>query len=132
VIHYWASLPTYLLGKALVTVPYITLVNLLLCDNLAPKNPQPYDPDRSDAEQALFPEYPTRIDKSHYLARHVVEWLTDDAKHAQLIARLEQLKQQVSHGGASERACEYILRELRGEPKATSPTTSPPLVRRAA
>ena len=132
VIHYWASLPTYLLGKALITVPYITLVNLLVCDDLAPKNPQPYDPDRADADKALFPEYPTRVDKSHYLARHLIEWLGDDAKHQRLVARLAQLKDEVSHGGASQRASEYILRALGGNTTSEKQPLSPVTQRRAA
>lgn len=132
VIHYWASLPTYLLGKMLVKIPYITLVNLLVCDDLAPQNPQPYDPDRADADKALFPEYPTRIDKSHYLARHLVEWLSDDAKHQTLVDRLAQLKEQVAHGGASQRASEYIVRELRGATNRPPTTATPVAQRRAA
>jgi lipid-A-disaccharide synthase len=122
VIHYRASVALSLIAKTLATVPFITLVNLLVCDDLAPKNPQPYDPDRPDADKALFPEYPTHRDRSVDLARHLVEWLSDDAKHELLVARLAALKQQIAHGGASQRASQYILRAL-GCPSEAPPAT---------
>jgi hypothetical protein len=39
----------------------------------------------------------------------LIEWLTDPAKRAARVARLEALKNKVAHGGASSRAAEYIL-----------------------
>ena len=45
---------------------------------------------------------------------------------------LSQLKDEVSHGGASQRACEYILRELRHGSSPRKIETPPPAERRAA
>lgn len=112
VVLYWVHRWMYLVGSHLVKVPYITLVNLLVAEDLAPPNPQPYDPEGPDADKALFPEYPTCQDKSARLAAHVVEWLTDEQKHARLVRRLAELKAEVGHGGASVTAANYILGEL--------------------
>jgi hypothetical protein len=66
------------------------------------------------------------------LARHIIEWLTDDAKHERLIGRLRELKEQVSHGGASERASEYILRVLGGDARIATTSPAPVAHNRAA
>jgi lipid-A-disaccharide synthase len=131
-IQYRVSYAAYKIGTSLATVPYMTLVNLLVADDIAPPNPQAYDPDGPDADKALYPEYPTYRDKSPFLARHIIEWLTDDAKHQRLIGRLRELREQVGHGGASQRACEYILRELGRQNSPRLLGESPPAPRRAA
>lgn len=131
-IQYRVSYAAYMIGTCLATVPYMTLVNLLVADDIAPPNPQLYDPDGPDADKALYPEYPTYRDKSPFLARHIVEWLTDDSKHQRLIGRLRDLKEQVSHGGASERASEYILRVLGGNSTIETTRPAPGAQRRAA
>jgi lipid-A-disaccharide synthase len=116
-ILYWLPYWTYMAGRLLVKAPYITLVNLLVAEDLAPPNPQPYDPDGPDADKVLFPEYPTWQDRSPQIARHIIQWLTDDTAYRQLVARLEGLKAKVSHGGASQRAAAYVLRELAALPQ---------------
>ena len=135
VIHYRISRIIYFAGQFLVKVPYITLVNLLVADDIAPPNPQPYDPDSPDAEKALFPEYPTCEDKSAQIATHVVEWLSSESQRQRLIARLARLKAELNHGGASQKAAEYILSAVaqRSPPAprphfapVVSPRSSPP------
>lgn len=116
-VLYWVPYWTYALAKRLVKVPYITLVNLLVADDIAPPNPQPYDPNGPDADKALFPEYPTYQDRSPQVARHVIEWLTNEAKYNALVRRLEILKAEVSHGGASNTAATYILDQLHRQKK---------------
>ena len=111
-VLYWMPYWTYTLGSYLVKVPYITLVNLLVAEELAPKNPKPYDPDGPKADEPIFPEYPTYQDKSQRIAGHVIQWLTDDAQRARVITRLENLKSEVAHGGASLTAAAYIHEEL--------------------
>jgi len=93
-------------------VKYITLVNLLTTDELFPKDTTPYDPDSSEAERVLFPEYLTCEDKSGQLARHVVSWLTDRQERERLVERLQALKTEVAQGGASSTAASYILDQL--------------------
>ena len=93
-------------------VKYITLVNLLSSDELFPKDISTYDPEAPGHEKVLFPEYLTCEDKSLQLARHVIEWLTDEPKRQALMGRLKALKQQVAHGGASGTAADLILHDM--------------------
>ena len=60
----------------------------------------------------VMPEYLTSEDRTEDLAGHVVEWLTDDQSRQSLVDRMAELKDRVAHGGASERAADYIVREL--------------------
>lgn len=140
VIVYRISRAVYGLGKLLVKVPYITLVNLLDADQAAWKRPWPYDPQGPYADQVLYPEYASYQDKSSEVASHVIDWLNDSAKHGQLVSRLAQLKQQIDHGGASRRASQYILDELAQQKRtiprphfqSPAPLPSPAVLRRAA
>ncbi len=113
VIHYWISPLAYAVQRRFRKVKYITLVNLLSTGELYPADLSPYDPSQPGAEKVLFPEYLTCIDKSADVAGHVIQWLKDPAVLARQIAALAELKAEVAHGGASARAAEYILRELR-------------------
>ncbi len=112
VIHYRIGPVAYAVQKRFRKVKYITLVNLLSTGELYPADLSPYDPAQADAEKVLFPEYLTCEDKSAAVAGHVIQWLTDPAALARQIARLESLKADVAHSGASARAAEYILRAL--------------------
>jgi lipid-A-disaccharide synthase len=113
VIHYWISPLAYAVQRRFRKVKYITLVNLLSTGELYPADLSPYDPSQAGAEKVLFPEYLTCEDKSAAIAGHLIEWLQDPAALARQITALAQLKAEVAHGGASARAAEYILRELR-------------------
>jgi lipid-A-disaccharide synthase len=112
VILYWISPLAFRVQKWFRKVKYITLVNLLATDDLFPSDTTPYDPDSPEADQILFPEYLTCEDKSPQLARHVVDWLTDDVRRQQLVERLAALKAEVGHGGASSTAAKYLLDQL--------------------
>lgn len=112
VILYYISPLAFFLQKYFRKVRYITLVNLLVTDDLFPKKVAAYDPaDPADAK-ALMPEYLSCEDKSRQVAAHVVEWLTDASKRSARIAQLAELKEQVGYGGASKRAADYMLREM--------------------
>ena len=112
VILYYISPLAFFVQKFFRKVRYITLVNLLTTDDLFPKKVAAYDPaDPADAN-VLMPEYLTCEDKSPQVAAHVVEWLTDPAKRAARVAQLAELKERVGHGGASQRAADYMLDEL--------------------
>ncbi|HUE71505.1 MAG TPA: lipid-A-disaccharide synthase [Pirellulaceae bacterium] len=114
VIHYKAHWLTAALFRPFILVKYITLVNLLVADELYPADLRHYDPQLPGNEKVLLPEYPTTGDQSDALARHCKEWLTNEPSRQSLIARLADLRDQVAVGGASHRAAEYILRHLPG------------------
>ena len=117
VILYWVSHVAYLVQLVFRKVKYITLVNLLSTGNLDDSDMAPFDPAQPDADRVLFPEYLTHEDKSAQLAAHIVEWLRDPVKRAARVAALRELKAQVAHGGASQRAAEYIIGALDHRPR---------------
>jgi lipid-A-disaccharide synthase len=112
VILYYISPLANFLQKFFRKVRYITLVNLLVTDDLFPAKVANYDPNDPIDAKVLMPEYLTSEDKSRNVADHVVEWLTEPAKRARRVAEMAALKTQVANGGASRRAAEYIVREL--------------------
>jgi lipid-A-disaccharide synthase len=112
VILYYISPLAFFVQTFFRKVRYITLVNLLTTSDLFPKRVATYDPaDPVDAE-VLMPEYLTCEDKSAAVAEHVTQWLTDSALRAERVAQLAELKQRIAHGGASQRAAEYLLNVL--------------------
>jgi lipid-A-disaccharide synthase len=106
----------YAVVRRMMNVRYITLVNLLACDQPLATGGRlaPYAPGAAGHEQVLFPEYPTWRDRSREIAEHAIGWLTDEPARQRLIARLEALRERVAAGGASARAAEYIVGELAG------------------
>jgi lipid-A-disaccharide synthase len=114
VILYHVPWWTYAVVRRLVQVRYITLVNLLTADGLYfdRTHRNTYEPGEPGHENVLMPEYPTCRDRSADVARHAIEWLTDEASRQRAIARLAQLRQDVGQGGASIRAAQYIIRTL--------------------
>jgi lipid-A-disaccharide synthase len=127
VVLYWITPLAYRVQQWFRKVKYITLVNLLAAGEVFPDDVTPYDPDAPGADDVLFPEYLTCQDKSPQIARHVVSWLTDRQKRARLVERLERLKHEVGHGGASSRAADYILDELDRRPvRLIRPHYQPP------
>ncbi len=120
VILYWIDRFAYFVQGFFRKVKYITLVNLLAAGGLDSDDLAPFDPSQADADRVLFPEYLTCEDKSAQIAGHVVEWLTNPAKRAARVEALTALKDQVAHGGASQRAAEYILETL-GQRRPSAP-----------
>lgn len=112
VIHYYISRLAMFVQTYFRKVRYITLVNLLVTDDLYPKQVAFYDRNDPIDAKVLMPEYLTCEDRSRDVAEHVVEWLTDPAKRLERVEQLAALKEVVGHGGASSRAASYILREL--------------------
>ena len=117
VILYWIDRFAYFVQGLFRKVKYITLVNLLSTGTLDEGDIRPFDPAQADADRVLFPEYLTCEDKSAQVAAHIIEWLHDPAKRAARVEALRALKAQVAHGGASNRAAEYILNVLAQRPK---------------
>jgi len=134
VIVYRVSRWLYHVVRRMMRVRYITLVNLLGCDQplAADGNPQPYEAGAAGHEQVLFPEYPTCQDRSADIADHAIRWLTDEPQRQQLIAQLETLREQVAAGGASATAADYIVRELTAAPCVLPLPTAPPAALRRA
>jgi lipid-A-disaccharide synthase len=112
VIHYYISRLAMFVQTYFRKVRYITLVNLLVTDDLYPKRVAFYDRNDPIDAKVLMPEYLTCEDKSRDVAEHVIEWLTDPAKRLERVAQLTALKEVVGHGGASSQAASYILRAL--------------------
>lgn len=113
VMLYRVRLPIFLLVRVvLARVKYMTLVNLLADDTAMEKVYRGYNEKLPQYRNAVLPEYPTWRDKSKQIARHINTWLEDDAAHLRCVARLRELKAEVAHGGASQRAAEYVLDQL--------------------
>jgi lipid-A-disaccharide synthase len=86
------------LARRFVKLSYITLVNLL-------------------AKEEMFPEYMTSEDESERIAAHVLDWLNDPAKRADLVNRIATLRDRVAVPGACERAADYLIAEAAGTGK---------------
>lgn len=89
-----------------LAVKHITLVNLL-------------------ARREVFPEYPTCLDRSADLARHVLRWLNDPAARAETVASLRQLRDEIARPGACDRAAEYLLKPLAASGEARPGSAKP-------
>ncbi len=113
VILYWISRPAFFVQRFFRKVRYITLVNLLVTEDLYPRHVATYDPNDPADACVLMPEYLTWEDKSAQVAEHVVEWLTAPAARSRRVAQLAELREQIGNGGASRQAADYIVRELK-------------------
>jgi lipid-A-disaccharide synthase len=113
VILYWVNRGSYFLAKYFfLRVKYMTLVNLLACEDRFENPATPYDPDAPGAEQVPFPEYPTYQDRSPHLAAHIVQWLNDPAAREFRVQQLTELKARFCSTGATRAAADQILRTL--------------------
>jgi lipid-A-disaccharide synthase len=90
VIVYRGGKALALAAHLLLSVRYITLVNLL-----------------ADAE--VFPEYAASSDRSAEVAGHVLTWLNDSAATAQRVEKLRAVKAAVAQPGACDRAAAFLL-----------------------
>ncbi len=109
VILYWITRTAYLVQSFFRKVKYITLVNLLACDDAFGPDLRPYDPQAPGADRVPMPEYLTCRDRSPQIAQHVVRWLTDPQAHDHAVARLCQLRESVCQPGAALAAAACIL-----------------------
>lgn len=109
VIQYQISRMGYFVQSIFRKVRYITLVNLLTApDPFAESEAGIYSPSDHRDEHVLMPEYLTCKDRSRDVADHVIAWLTDSTEYARNVEQLGELKEKIAHGGASQRAAEYI------------------------
>ncbi len=120
VIVYKVKRSTWLLVRwLLLKVRFITLVNLLACEDRFETSKGPYDPSSSDAEYVPFPEYAGYWDCSPQVAAHVVQWLKEPRRRAALVAKLVPVRESLVQAGASQRAADYILQQLGYDVMAT-------------
>lgn len=117
VVLYWISRTALFGQRYFRKVKYITLVNLLSArDGFS--GPGHFDPAQPNADEVLFPEYLTCEDRSEQLAAHAIDWLTNEERRDELVARLAELKARVCHPGSARNAAEYILSALPSTPRA--------------
>ena len=112
VILYYISRLAIFVQTFFRKVRYITLVNLLVTDDLFPKRVALYDPNDPIDAHVLMPEYLTCEDKSRDVAEHVIEWLTDPAKRTERVAQLAALKGSRRPRRRLASGRDYMLREL--------------------
>jgi len=111
-IYYRVGRFTYVVGRSLANVNYITLVNLMAVERPFQDSPVDEGVTEAGAETLPFPEYLTCRDRSEQLAQHVVGWLTNEQSHQLSVNRLRELSEQFVHSGASHRAAAFILEKL--------------------
>ena len=93
-VAYKFSLPTYLLGKLLVKVPFISLPNLILG---AP----------------VFPEFLQHRAKPAALAATIAQWIPETPVRARILEQLAMLPALLGGGGATSRAANIIVNAIR-------------------
>ena len=109
---------TYEVVRRLVSIRYITLVNLLA-------SRAPFAAQSPAGEEALYPEFPTWRDCSEEVAGHAIGWLRDEGSRQRLISRLVELRERVAGAGASATAADYIVKQLGASRAATTQLPAP-------
>jgi len=99
----------------LLRTKFITLVNLIAATDIKKTTWKPFDPEQYP-EDAVMPEYMTVGDVSDKVATHVVNWLKDDKARGAKVARLDDVAKKYAIPGATGRAADYIVSQLRHEP----------------
>ena len=85
---------TYLLGRLLVKVPYMSLPNLIL-------------------DAPVFPEFLQGGAHPAALAAAVSQWIPDSPERARVLSRLRHLPALLGSGGAAGRAADIVLATMR-------------------
>ncbi|MEI6634652.1 MAG: lipid-A-disaccharide synthase [Chlamydiota bacterium] len=93
-IIYRVAWPTYLLGRALVKLPYIGLVNVI-------------------AGRKVMPEFIQRDASPARIAAAGLDWLRDRGAYEAAVEDLRAVRARVGEPGASARAAAAVLAELR-------------------
>ncbi len=125
VIYYWLNRRMYHFAKHfLLQVKYMTLVNLLACEDRFDLTYAPFDPSHPGADQVPFPEYPACDDKSAHIAAHVIEWLTRPAEYRRRVDQLVGLRSRFCRTGATRTAANFLLDQLHVDPGARSVSAS--------
>ncbi len=93
-VAYKFSLPTYLLGKLLVKVPYMSLPNLIL-------------------NAPVFPEFLQQAAHPAALAATLSQWIPETPARARVLNQLAMLPALLGSGGATTRAAKIIVNAIR-------------------
>lgn len=89
-VAYRFSQLTYLLGRMLVKVPFISLPNLIL-------------------GRSVFPEFLQHDANPAALAAALAQWIEDTPARTRILARLDALPGLLGNGGAAARAADIVL-----------------------
>lgn len=92
-VVYKTSWPTYLIGKTLIRVPHLGMVNLV-------------------AGRPLCPEFLQHRATPEALARALEPLLSDTPGRAEMVRGLDEVRRALGDGGAAERAADVLLEEL--------------------
>lgn len=93
IIAYRAALLTYLLGRMLIRVPHLGMVNIV-------------------AGRTLCPEFIQGDARPPAMADALEPLLADTPERAAMVAGLEEVRASLGRGGAAERAAAVVLEEL--------------------
>lgn len=93
-VAYKFSMLTYLLGKMLVKVPFMSLPNLIM-------------------KSQVFPEFLQNAATPEALAEAIGTWIPDSPSRTNLLSRLAELPALLGGGNAADRAASLILETLR-------------------
>ena len=106
-VAYKFSPLTYLLGRMLVKVPFISLPNLIL-------------------DQSVFPEFLQHDANPSALAATMSQWIEDTPARAHVLEQLGTLTGLLGNGGATARAAKIVLETMRRPCNpASTPDTEP-------
>ncbi len=113
-VIYYRVRPTmwFVARRFLLTVRYITLVNLLACDDRFDTQRGPYDASTSDRARVPYPEYPVYWDATREMAAHLQEWLDDPGIYRAKVKQLEAVRDRIVRPGATQRAAEAMMEML--------------------
>lgn len=93
-VSYKLSLLSYLLGRLLIKVPYISLTNLIL-------------------NKQVLPEFIQKQVTGANLANHIIFWLQNPAEQAKTRQQLALLREKLGPSGASQKTGDLILEKLK-------------------
>jgi lipid-A-disaccharide synthase len=94
VVFYKTSWPTYLIGKQIISVPYLAMPNLL-------------------AGEEIYPEFVQHTATPENIACAALELLRDEARRQMVKARLEKVVASLGGPGATGRAADAIISLLK-------------------
>ncbi len=113
IIYYQVNRWAFWLQDKLRISKYITLTNLLDAEHIERVHNQKDSAENPESSSVPMPEYLVCDDRSASLAEQAVQWLTDEASLQAKIDQLVELRTRHAKPGASERAAEYIIQELK-------------------
>lgn len=98
----------------LLRTKFITLVNLIAATDIRKTTWAPHNPDAKNAAPTVMPEYLTSGDPSESVSRWIMKWFTDPDVYQKKVAEMDRLANTFARPGATDRAADYILKELAG------------------